>query len=119
MKTTIIISKDEVRGMLSEYYGDITEELDKHLRNGGSFEYGWRSYIMHHTDNDDGSTIYVFRYVFRVPGATRGCIIVDDKGIIKEFRVYKETGNCYEDAVFEVCGIRVGFGRKSSAMIGE
>ena len=104
--TTIALSERDIRARMGEYYGEITEDLDKHLCDGGGHpEYGWRTYIMHHTDNKDGSTIWIFR----VPGATRGRIIVDNKDIIVEFEVYNETGDCYEEAVSEVCNKYIGY----------
>lgn len=72
------------------YYNEITDYLDKYLLKVDNCWRGYRNYIYEEPINNS--------WLIRVPGATRGNIIVDDNNIILEINLYEDSF-CYNREV--------------------
>ena len=69
---------------------ELTDEMDKYLlRVKTDYHY---TYMCDFDKRQDGKEGRI--YVMRVPGATRGCIVTDENGIIEHINFYEDT--CYE-----------------------
>lgn len=87
-----------------EFYGEFTEDLDTRLREG------YKEIIKNRSSNHSLSRLLIHELnvgneptilVFRVPGATRGCIYLDNNQIITSIEVYKDISQCYVDGTEE------------------
>ena len=86
-----------------EFYGEFTKDLDTRLREG------YKEIIKNRSSNHSLSRILIHELnvggpttlVFRVPGATRGCIYLDNNQIITSIEVYKDISQCYVDGTEE------------------
>lgn len=81
-----------------EFRGEFTEDLDTKLINV------WME--LKKSRRLAKSLSYILYYdqhvlIFRVPGATRRCIHLDDNQIIKKIDVYKDISQCYIDETEE------------------
>ena len=76
--------------VISRYRCDITYEMDKYLLHRHSYIYTYIEFFKDrlYIDGKEGNV-----YLFRVPGATRGCIKTDEEGIIESIDFYEDT--CY------------------------
>lgn len=80
----LLTKKDEYR----HYTNDLTKEMDNYLSDNLKEikeKYGPRTYI----DGNPINNTWLIRY----PGATRGCIVTDNNGIITEIQLYKDDYN--------------------------
>lgn len=88
MKIVFVKNIYESRG-----YCELTDEMDKFLKHGKRRSY--RTYM--YDFGDRKTTFYDHKeghvYVMRVPGATRGCIVTNEKDVIDIVMFYEDT--CY------------------------
>lgn len=97
--------------MLNGYYNNFTEELDKYNHVYEQFkdkEYAgcWRTYLWE-PDVKNAVQGKENLVAFRVPGATRGHVKVDDNLIIQDIVFYEDTCfshniGCYKESIKEV-----------------
>lgn len=94
-------------GRNGEYFGELTEYIDKFLIR--SYKKNMKRYI--------GSATYIMPpeklkvwgedtlCIIRVPGATRGKIVVDEENVIKEIVIYEDSAlgcvRCYKKAILK------------------
>jgi len=87
-----------------EYYCEITDKLDEYLLGGVRRFY--RTYMCDYGDRKrfNGEEGYI--YLIRVPGATRGCVMVNPEGVIDRMEIYEDSYagrlNCYRSDVVNV-----------------
>lgn len=87
-----------------EFYGEFTEDLDTRLIEG------WKETRKDMLRNHSLSRILIHELnvgneptilVFRVPGATRGCIYLDHNQVITGIEVHNDISQCYVDGTEE------------------
>jgi hypothetical protein len=87
----------------SGFENDLTREMDKHRSYESEISH---TYIYDHQLNK-GS------WALRLPGATRGSIIVDNENAIKDINLYEDTCfgrlGCYKESVREMVRRFVGY----------
>jgi hypothetical protein len=97
-----LITKQRYKGD-SAFYNDMTKEFDNYLLYKGTFE----TYIMEPEEFTDGRSC-----ALRVPGATRGAVVVDENNVITEIVLYEDTcfGKvaCYDRSILDILPSYIG-----------
>lgn len=85
-----ITFEDNGFGLRDDGHCELTDEMDKYLlHDKTNYYYTYMNYFGKREKGEKGDI-----YVMRVPGATRGCIVTDENGIIEHINFYEDT--CYE-----------------------
>ena len=105
MKEIILRPKYKIQtGVNGEYYGELTEYMDRFLISSRKkMKRYLGTYVMSPLKLETwGEDILC---IIRVPGATRGKIVVDEENIVKEIVIYPDSAlgcvRCYQKSILK------------------